>query len=94
MKELKLNEEEKNLLKTFPQTSPPTVAIFKKIFTHYIGELESVRKIDPKGNMGLQTLAAQRSLETLEEIQKVFIQETGATSTPPTNEKVKIPQYQ
>ena len=94
MKELKLNEEEKNLLKTFPQTSPPTVAIFKKIFTHYIGELESVRKIDPKGNMGLQTLAAQRSLETLEEIQKVFIQETETGVAQQPNEQVKKNPYQ
>ena len=48
------------------------VAVLKKIFKHYIAQLESVRDIDPKGNVGLQTCSRQNALETIEEMELVI----------------------
>lgn len=44
------------------------VVALKKVVEYYMNDLLDIRNIDPKGNMGLQTLAAQRAHETLSSI--------------------------
>lgn len=63
---IELNDEEVESLRNFATSGHQAYPVLKKIFKHYLDKLESVRTIDSKGNMGLQALAQQKALETVE----------------------------
>ena len=66
-----LSDEEVTLLQRFSLASEAPV--IKKIVKHYLKDLESILNVDPKGNMGLQTLARQEAYKYLIEIfDKIF----------------------
>ncbi len=73
MKRSNIDATEKQNLESLIATNAPGVQVLKKILKHYMNELQDVRHIDPKGNVGLQTVSAQRALEILAEFeQEVF----------------------
>lgn len=71
MQEIELTAEESTLLERF--TNAPESPVIKKILLFYKEELQNIKSIDPKGNVGLQTVASLRALETIESvIGKIF----------------------
>lgn len=53
------------------------VEALRELFSRAEAELSDVRNIDPKGNMGLQSLAAQQAIKVLDEIKsQIFPDET------------------
>lgn len=88
-----LEENEENVLASLQNSAMPGFKVVEKIFKLNMEDLESIENIDPKGNMGLQTLARQEALKTLKDIyQKVF----GSTvkTVGVSGEKKKIGPYQ
>ena len=57
MKKINLNAEDKQHLGGLVASNAPGLGVLKKILKHYMTELQDVRNIDPKGNVGLQTVA-------------------------------------
>lgn len=50
------------------------VLAFKKVLEYHMNDLLDIRNIDPKGNMGLQTLAAQLAYQSISEIfESIFL---------------------
>lgn len=77
MKRIELEQDEVDALENLVNSGSTGVAVLKKIIKLHIEELESVRNIDPKGNMGLQTLARQNALEIVEDIAKMMFPDAG-----------------
>lgn len=90
MKKPNLSPEQHNALSGFEQSSPAVAELVRQVIQFYISELDSVKNIDAKGNMGLQALASQKSVETLEMIFEVLF---PGISKIGTSEKKKISQY-
>lgn len=63
-----LEPNESSAIANFAASGHQAYPVLKKIFKYYQDELESVRNIDPKGNMGLQSLARQEALKILDDI--------------------------
>lgn len=63
-----LDEKEFNALAALGQRGGADVEALRKLFRAAENELRDVMNIDPKGNMGLQSLASQRAVEMLREI--------------------------
>lgn len=83
---INLEEGESNAIAKLMAVGGTGVEAIKKLFALAEAELVDVRNIDPKGNMGLQTLAAQKSLDALQEIMwQMFpdqrVTRTGGTPT-------------
>jgi len=75
MKKISLSPEQENVLSRFVTENVTEAPLIKGIIKHYMRELDSVQNIDPKGNMGLQALAAQRSVEILKEVFDIIFPE-------------------
>lgn len=69
---INLDPNEVNALEHFEGSGMPAVAVIKKILQFSITRLDSIENIDPKGNMGLQTLANQNAVKELKEIRDVI----------------------
>lgn len=69
MKKINLNADDKQHLASLIGTNAPGIGVLKKILKHYTDELRDVRSIDPKKNVGLQTVAAQKALDVLIEFE-------------------------
>lgn len=63
-----LQPDESKALENFATSGHQAYPVLKRIFKHYMDDLESVLNIDPKGNMGLQALARQEAHKTLADI--------------------------
>ncbi len=94
---IQLDQNEVNALEQLAGSGMNAYGVLKKIFKHYISDLESVRNIDPKGNMGLQTLARQEALKTVEEIAELLFPDAAVARSrtqPPTGPQGKpLSQY-
>lgn len=82
-----LEQQELNALATLGTRGGADVEALKKVFRAAEAELRDVMNIDPKGNMGLQSLASQRAVEMLWEIGDVIF---PAGSGKTTAERKKI----
>lgn len=67
-----LPEEETNALETMIRSGANGVKVLDRIFKESIEDLKNIKNIDPKSNMGLQTLARQLACEIVEDIQKLI----------------------
>lgn len=65
---INLDEDKSNAIARLMQVGGAGVEALKELFQAAEAELNSVKNIDPKGNMGLQALASQKALETVVEI--------------------------
>lgn len=65
---INLDENKTNALSKLMGVGGAGVEALKELLQSAEAELIDVRNIDPKGNMGLQSLAAQKSVEILAEI--------------------------
>ena len=63
------------------------VEALKELLLAAEAELRDVGNIDPKGNMGLQALAAQKAVETLQEIRSHVFPDTVRGTEKKTGEK-------
>lgn len=63
-----LDESKSNAIAKLMGVGGAGVEALKELFQVAEAELRDVSNIDPKGNMGLQALAAQRAVEALREI--------------------------
>jgi hypothetical protein len=68
MKKIQIDPAEQATLDSLLGSGAPGLALMRRIFDHYVDDLGDVRNIDPKGNVGLQTVARQEALNILEEI--------------------------
>lgn len=75
MKKITLDENEAADLANVAQSGAKGYGVMKKIFQSHMAELTSVMNIDPKGNIGLQTLARQHAYETISEMAEMFFPE-------------------
>jgi len=86
---INLDENEQNALATFNNSGQNAIQVMKKIFTFYIEDLESVKNIDPKGNMGLQSLARQEALKIVEEMRDIIFPDlAGPAQRVPAEQKI------
>lgn len=69
-KTIYLDENKSNALAKMIAAGGAGTEALRELFTKAEAELRDVLNIDPKGNMGLQSLASQRAFETLQEIRK------------------------
>jgi len=65
-----LDENKSNAIAKLMAVGGAGVEALKELFQAAEAELNSVKNIDPKGNMGLQALAAQRALEAVLEVRE------------------------
>lgn len=65
---INLDENKSNAIEKLMGVGGAGVEALKELFQAAEAELRDVSNIDPKGNMGLQTLAAQKALETVVEL--------------------------
>lgn len=72
MKRINLDQGEETSLEQFVGSGANYVKVIEKIFTFYLEDLKNIQNIDPKGNMGLQTLARQEAFGNLEEIRNII----------------------
>lgn len=89
MKRMNLDQNEINALEQFEASGMNAVAVIKKIFNFHIAELDSIKNIDPKGNMGLQSLANQNALEAVEGIRDTVFQTVAQKKKVPIAEPEK-----
>lgn len=66
---IKLTNDQGNAIDKLIANGGAGVEALKELFNQAIAELSDIRNIDPKGNMGLQSLASQKALEIIDEIQ-------------------------
>lgn len=64
--------------------------VIEKVFKEGITDLKDINNVDPKGNMGLQTLARQEAVKILVEIAEMIFpdQEKLKTSAGPQEKKI------
>lgn len=65
---IELDEVKTNAIKAMVTAGGAGVEALRDLFTAAEAELRDVMNIDPKGNMGLQSLASQRAVETIREL--------------------------
>lgn len=73
---INLDPEKSNAIAKLMAVGGTGVEALKELLLSAEAELDSVSNIDPKGNMGLQALAAQKAVETLQEIRSHVFPET------------------
>lgn len=73
---INLDQEKSNAIAKLMAVGGAGVEALKELLLAAEAELDSVSNIDPKGNMGLQALAAQKAVETLQEIRSHVFPET------------------
>lgn len=67
---INLDEQKDNAIAKLVGNGGAGVEALKELFQAAEAGLRDVSNIDPKGNMGLQALAAQRAVETLLEVRE------------------------
>lgn len=75
MKKINLDESESEALANLAASGVNGYDVMKKIIQFYMRDLASILNVDPKGNIGLQTLARQHSYETISEIAETLFPE-------------------
>ena len=84
-----LDENKSNAIAKLMAVGGAGVEALKELLLAAEAELNSVSNIDPKGNMGLQALAAQKAVETLQEIRShVFPGTVEEKSTGQRDQKI------
>ncbi len=78
---IQLDENKSNAIEKLMGVGGAGVEALKELFERAEAELGDVRNIDPKGNMGLQTLAAQKAIETVDELKKHIFPESMDLNT-------------
>jgi hypothetical protein len=86
--ELNLAQEDVDAIQALVSQKSLGVLAFKKVLEYYMNELKDIRNIDPKGNMGLQTLAAQLAYEKLEDFFKSIFLIEASTMKPDAGSKM------
>lgn len=76
-----LEESKSNAIAKLMGVGGAGVEALKELFQAAEAELRDVSNIDPKGNMGLQALAAQRAVETLLELRGHVFPDSVQTET-------------
>lgn len=87
-----LDIEKQNAIAKLMAVGGAGVEALKELFQAAEAGLRDVGNIDPKGNMGLQALAAQRALESLQAVKEHVFPETAARTGVRT-EKAPVGQY-
>jgi hypothetical protein len=91
---INLDQNETNALEQFEGSGMNAVAVIKKILDTAISFLGSIENIDPKGNMGLQTLANQNAVKEIKEIRdQIFSSVAVKNNRPVSGEKKPVSQY-
>lgn len=85
---INLDPEKSNAIAKLMGVGGAGVEALKELFIAAESELDSVRNIDPKGNMGLQALAAQKSVEVLLEIRSHIFPELRGPERKPTEKTI------
>lgn len=83
---IELTPEDENAIATLVATKGAGVEALKRLFSAGIADLRDVMTLDPKGNLGLQSLAAQRAVSVVEAIQAKIFPDMGYT-VPGTGKK-------
>lgn len=78
---INLDQEKSNAIAKLMAVGGAGVEALKELLLSAEAELRDVGNIDPKGNMGLQALAAQKAVETLQEIRSHVFPETVNKAT-------------
>lgn len=89
---INLDENKSNAIAKLMAIGGAGVEALKSLLLSAEAELDSVRNIDPKGNMGLQALAAQRAMEILLEIRSHIFPDSVRIEKSGSNEK-KISEW-
>lgn len=76
-----LDEEKSNAIAKLMAVGGAGVEALKELLQAAEAELRDVSNIDPKGNMGLQALAAQRAVEALQELRGHIFPGTNVTGS-------------
>ena len=87
-----LDENKINAIANLMKVGGAGVEALTELFQKAEAELDSVKNIDPKGNMGLQALAAQRALDTVVEIRSYIFPDSVRVERVNGEEK-KISQW-
>lgn len=93
MKKINLTPEQVNALEQHSNSGANGVKIIKAILTFYIEDLINIDNIDPKGNMGLQTLARQEAKKTLVEVRDLIFPELSEDMKKATPGAEKMSQW-
>lgn len=88
-----LGPEKTNAIAKLMAVGGAGVEALRELFQAAEAELRDVGNIDPKGNMGLQALAAQRALEAVQSIQEHVFPDTAARTGGVKVEKAPVSQY-
>lgn len=67
-----LQEDETKALENLAGSGANGYDVMKKVFQLHIRDLHSIMNIDPKGNVGLQTISRQHAYETLLDIAEII----------------------
>ena len=80
---INLDQNEIDALEKFETSGMNAVAVIKKILDTSISYMGSIENIDPKGNMGLQTLANQNAVKELKDIRDAIFQSMAKINRKP-----------
>lgn len=89
---INLDQEKSNAIAKLMAVGGAGVEALKELLLAAEAELRDVGNIDPKGNMGLQALAAQKAVETLKEIRSHLFPDTIAKTEKKPGER-QISQF-
>lgn len=67
-----LNENELNTLERFINSKSTELDLVKKILAYYSENMKDITNIDPKGNVGLQTVARQEAYGSFISMSSLF----------------------
>lgn len=84
---INLDQNESDALEQFEKSGANSVAVIRKIFEAGIDELKDVENIDPKGNMGLQSLARQEAVKIVRGLRDIIFPELAKKETKPGEPK-------
>lgn len=84
---INLDEGKSNAIARLIAVGGAGVDALKELLISAEAELDSVSNIDPKGNMGLQALAAQKAVEILLEVRSHIFPESVKLKKVGTEEK-------
>lgn len=66
--QLRLSDEERESIQMFMASNRPAWALVRKVMQLHLEELRDIKKIDLKGNVGLQTCARSNAYDILSDI--------------------------
>ena len=92
MKKIELEDDELAALEGLVRQGGTGIYAVKRIFAVAIENLGDIRNIDPKGNMGLQALAAQNACKMLEEVRDTIINARAPVAGMPARGTGELPK--